>query len=889
MKLMVIDGNSIVNRAFYGVSVPLQNREGFPTSAIYGFFTMLNRFLREETPDALCITFDEKAPTFRHKAYADYKGTRKKMPEDLALQLPVLRETLEALAIPYYSLEGWEADDLIGTIAKIDEKAGWETVIVTGDKDSLQLVSPLSSVLLLSSAMGRSTTKKVTLEVFQEEYAFPPRHIIDMKALMGDKSDNIPGIRGMGEKTVLPLVVEHHSIQEIYQRLEDPTETLQLSAGMLKKLREGEDMARLSYDLATIRCDAPIAFLPEDQLRQEPKKDQLWEILTRLELDKLKQVYGLQEMEAEIQAKALPTYRWEQIQDYDFYESWSASWGADTKISLLALPNLEGIALHTPGKEEGFCGIFLESSFSEYHRFLSHLFTGSWQILTHRSKYLQLKLLQEGISAKNITFDLELAGYLFRPDGKSYHLENLAWDLAGQKLGESSEYLAEGAFAPLREHKNSMDTWALHCVSLYGLENIAQEQLKSQGMWDLYQEIELPLCGILAGIEKEGISVNREALQAYGEKISQSLASLEAKIYQEAGEEFNLGSPKQMGYILFEKLELPPIKKTKTGYSTNVEVLEKLRQNHPDCPIISLIMEQRQLSKLYSTYVKGLLKELSPKDKIHTNFQNTVTATGRLSSTEPNLQNIPIRTALGAELRHMFTAEAGQVLVDADYSQIELRLLAHMSQDATMIQAFLDNVDIHSQTASQVFQVPLDSVSSEMRRSAKAVNFGIVYGMSAFALAEDIGVSVAKAKDYIDSYFRTYPGVKAYLDEIVRLGGEHGFVTTLFGRKRWLPDIKSSNFQKRSLSERMALNTPIQGTAADLIKKAMIAVGNRLAQENYQGNIVLQVHDELIIQCPKEEAEAVAALVKEEMEAVADYAVPLLAETQIGQNWGDAH
>lgn len=887
MKLLVLDGNSVVNRAFYGVSQSLATRDGQATGAIYGFLSILNKLLDQENPEALCITFDKKAPTFRHKLFAEYKGKRKPMPEDLVSQLPLLREVLTALNIPFYQEEGWEADDLMGTIARIDEEEDWETLIVTGDKDSFQLVTEKTSVHYVSTRMGRTSTKRMTPSSVEEEFGFAPPYIVDMKAIIGDVSDNIPGITGVGEKTIMPVLQELNSIDAIFEKLKDPEETLGLKKGMLAKVRGGEEAARLSYELATIRRDAPIVFHPKDCMRRACQVDALTEILTSLELHSLMKYYGLTVPPSESEQQ-LEHCQTELVTSLDRAKELLTQGESCPFLTAIPLPNLAGISLYF--KDSQVCALFLEHELVDYGTFLRELFTNkSLNLVVQESKELRFLLLDEGIVAENIIFDVELAAYLLSPEEKSYDLVHLGKRHCKCTLESADHFQDSANLSPLGDKTTAYQIWSQHSALLAILYDRFLPQLQEKEMHKLYSQVELPLCAVLADMQKEGISVSRQALTLYGKKLNLRLKDLESAIITEAGEEFNINSPQQLGQILFEKMGLPPVKKTKTGYSTNVEVLEKLREDHPDCGIIALIMEQRQLSKLHSTYVKGLLKELSPMDKIHTKLQNTVTATGRLSSTEPNLQNIPIRTPLGAEIRHMFVAEQGKILVDADYSQIELRLLAHMAGDTAMISAFLSGEDIHSQTASQVFHVPVEEVTADMRRSSKAVNFGIVYGMSAFSLSQDIGVTVEEAKQYIKRYFDTYPQVKEFLDSAVQQAKTSGYSTTLYGRRRPIPELKSEKYLTRSFGERIAQNSPIQGTAADIIKMAMVAVSNRLKKENTSAKLVLQVHDELILQCDKEEQATISKLVQEEMEQVVSLAVPLSTETESGISWGDAH
>ena len=886
-KLMVLDGNSIVNRAFYGVSSNLTTRTGQPTNAVFGFLNILNKLLDEEQPQALCVTFDRKAPTFRHLAYEGYKAQRKPMPEELASQMPILKEVLSALNIPMYELDGWEADDLIGTIAKTDERAGWDTVIVTGDKDSLQLVTDHTTVKLVSTRMGRTTTKDMTPETFREAYGFDPIHIIDLKALMGDASDNIPGVKGIGEKTAMALLAQQPSIDGLYANLDQ----MDVKPAARKKLAEGEKDARMSYDLATIHTDAPIDFKPEDNLCQKPDEPKLYQLFLDLEFAKLIDKYHLTAPQGEGQAEETAdlncTCSSETVTDRARMDELLALWRTKERVDVLALPSLDVVCVECwLSPEESHAAIFRADSLDCYNDFLKGLFAPDVKKASHGVKALCRALLAEGIAPGGFVFDTEVAAYLLAPADGSYDLEKLGLTYYNHQFPKAADYLADGAFGPLADLAVSCGAITSHCALIGALADTLTQRLKELGMWELYQTVELPLCPVLAEMETEGFLVDRKALAQFGDMLSGRIQTAQKNIFDLAGEEFNINSTQQLGRILFDQLGLPPVKKTKTGYSTNAEVLDKLRGSHP---IIQEILDYRQLTKLKSTYVDGLGKVIGPDGRIHTCFQNTVTATGRLSSTEPNLQNIPIRTELGAQLRKMFVAPAGRVLVDADYSQIELRLLACMAGDQAMIDGFNSGEDIHRITASQVFGVPQEEVTPQMRRSAKAVNFGIVYGISPFSLSQDIGVTVAQAKEYMEKYFQHYSGVRAYMDGVVARAKADGYVTTLFARRRWVPELKSSNFNTRSFGERVALNAPIQGTAADVIKAAMIRVRDRLLAQGLKGRLVLQVHDELIVECPEEEAEAVRRLVKEEMEAVISLPVPLVADTAVGRSWADAH
>ena len=884
MKLMVIDGNSILNRAFYGIKL-LTTKDGLPTNAVYGFLNILLKLTDEEKPDALCVTFDRKAPTFRHLAYEGYKAQRKGMPDELAAQLPVVKEVLDAMNIPRYELDGWEADDLIGTIAARDTAAGWDTVIVTGDKDSLQLVTGTTRVKLVSTRMGQTTTREMTPESFREAYGFDPIHIIDLKALMGDASDNIPGVKGIGEKTAMDLIQRYQSVAAIYAGLD----TLEARPAVLKKLAEGAEQAKLSYQLATIRTDAPIDFTPEDARRKEPDGPALYGLLLKLEFAKLIDKLGLKAPQGEVQQEEQFTGSCtsEDVTDRGRAEELLALWRTKDSVDVLALPSLDVVVVeHEENKSDSHAAILRADRLEGYNEVLKALMAPDIKKNAHDVKTLLSRLLDEGIQGGGFVFDTAIAAYLLAPTDGSYELEKLGMTYFNQEFPKAKDtYLADGAFTPLADQGAVLGALLSHCALIGALKEAMAPRLEELGMHDLYYGVELPLCPVLSEMEGAGMLVDRAALASFGEMLDGRIQADEALIYQLAGEEFNINSTQQFGHILFDKLGLPPVKKTKTGYSTSAEVLEKLRGKHP---IVEAVLDYRQLAKLKSTYVDGLMKVIAPDGRIHTCFQNTVTATGRLSSTEPNLQNIPVRTELGAELRRMFVAPEGRVLVDADYSQIELRLLAHIAGDEHMIAAFRSGEDIHTVTASQVFGVPPEAVTHEMRRRAKAVNFGIVYGISDFSLSQDIGVTRAEAKEYMEKYFEKYSGVRAYMARVVERAKEDGYVSTLMGRRRWLPELKSSNFNLRSFGERVALNMPIQGTAADIIKLAMIKVRDRLLAEGLEARLVLQVHDELIVECPVGESERVKELLEWEMEHVVELALPLTAEAHAGRSWAEA-
>lgn len=850
MKLMILDGNSIINRAFYGIRM-LNAPDGTPTNAVYGFLSTFRRVFDLAQPQAVCVAFDVHAPTFRHEQYALYKAQRKPMPEELAVQMPLLKQTLDYMGVRRLELAGWEADDLLGTVARRCESAGWTCDVVTGDKDSLQLITDSTHVFNVKTRMGQTDTIEYTPERFREEYGFDPIRMIDLKALMGDSSDNIPGVPGIGEKTAKDLLVRFGTVADIYRDLD----ALDIKPGVRRKLTEGRESAQLSFDLATIRTDAPVDFALESAVWDHDYQPELYDWFRRLNFTSLSEKWGLQPADgAGAPSSALPAV---DVADSAALHALEQAVTAATCVAVLAPDGLDTLTL-CDGKA---CYALSWAQLGDgYNAFLRLLFSARVRKAGHNIKDLMRALLDEGLPTDGFVFDTALAAYLLDATAGSYDLPRLAQTYLGEELPDVQ--------------------------AVWALQPVLQEKMDAQAMLPLFTDVELPLCPVLARMEQAGFLVDRKALYDFGESLTSSIEQLQQSIWALAGEPFNIQSPKQLGTILFERLMLPAGKKTKTGWSTNAAVLDKLRGKHP---IVEQILDYRTLTKLKSTYADGLLKEISADGRIHTNFQMTVTATGRLSSTEPNLQNIPVRRELGAQIRKMFVASPGKVLVDADYSQIELRLLAHIANDETMIAAFRSGEDIHAVTASQVFGVPLAEVTPLQRSHAKAVNFGIVYGISAFSLAQDIGVFQNEAKAYMDSYFAKYHGVREYMTRVVEQAKADGYVTTLFGRRRDLPELKSSNFNVRSFGERVALNMPIQGTAADIIKAAMVRVDARMRTEHLQARLLLQVHDELIVECPAEEAETVRAILVEEMEHVVDYRVPLLVDAKTGASWAEAH
>ena len=868
MKLMILDGNSIINRAFYGVRL-LSTKGGVYTNAIYGFLNILERLRADEQPDALCVAFDLKAPTFRHKAYDGYKATRHPMPEELAMQMPLMKEVLGAMNIPIYECEGWEADDILGTAGEICTREGDDCVIVTGDRDSLQLVSEHVTVKLVTSKAGQTITTNYTPDVFRAEYGFEPARLVDLKSLMGDSSDNIPGVAGVGPKTATQLLLSYGTLDGIYEHLPEIKESVR------KKLERDREQAYLSYDLATIRKNAPVDFLPARNLVRQVNNDALYALFHRLEFTRLMSRYNLHapQENAAPQERVDVRVTCETVTDAAQAREIAEKFTNENYVNIISEPDLSKIAVETGDTSYLFSGDAVQDS-----GFMSTLFGASVKKVTHDCKPLLRALLERDLPADGFLFDTALAAYDLDATRGDYPLDDVFSQYCGAQIGYAdAQQVGEEAAREAALHAQAAAVAALY--------EVLPGRIREAGMETLYYEIELPLCLCLARMETRGVLVDQMALVAFGNMLTGGIERDQEEIFRYAGQEFNINSPKQLGEILFEKLELPPVKKTKSGYSTNAEVLEKLKNRHP---IIEAILDYRTLTKLKSTYADGLVKEIAGDGRIHTTFQNMVTATGRLSSTEPNLQNIPVRTELGSEIRKMFVPQDGCVFVDADYSQIELRVLAHIAQDQHMQEAFTSGMDIHTATAAQVFHVAPEDVTPLMRRHAKAVNFGIVYGISEFSLAEDIGVTRKEAKAYIDRYLENYAGVRAYMKDIVAKAKQDGFVTTLFGRRRNLPELKSGNFNIRSFGERVALNTPIQGTAADIIKLAMLHVDRALREQKLQARLVLQVHDELIVECPIEEREQVAKLLTEQMQQVTQLSVPLLAEAKSGASWYEA-
>lgn len=863
-KLLILDSNSILNRAFYGVRY-LSAKDGTPTNAIYGFLNILLKLIKEQEPDYICAAFDVKAPTFRHKQYEGYKAQRKPMPEGLAAQMPLAKDVLRAMGVTILEKEGYEADDIIGTVARLCEESEISCFIATGDKDDLQLASDKTKVILTVTKSGYNETIIYDDKGVKEKYHVTPTEFIDVKALMGDPSDNIPGVKGVGEKTAMSLIEKHHSIEYIYENIDD----IGLKGAMLQKMKDGREMAFMSKELATINRNTPIEFNAEKCVFDGFENNgELYEILKRLELNSIIKKLDLSGVD-------------NVKENEDIFKDFSYQVGDKNMISgdkVTVVLDFDGDNISSAAVGAGNNAVVL----NEQDDIKELLEDDSIAKVMFDVKEAIVKLNCR-IDIKNIADDTAIAAYLVDPAKNEYTIEKLASEYFGTVI-EKPEVKQ---LSLLDDVETDRSEYLAKCaVALGVLNERIGDKIKENGQEKLYQEVELPLVTVLAHLEINGFLVDDNQLKEFADKLGEKIDALTNEIYMLAGEEFNINSPKQLGVILFEKLELKPVKKTKTGYATNADVLEKLRDKHP---IVNFITEYRQLAKLKSTYCDGLRAVVNPNThRIHSVFTQTVTVTGRLSSTEPNLQNIPTRTELGREIRKMFVAKDGYVLVDADYSQIELRVLAHIANDETMINAFRNNEDIHAVTASQVLGIPLEDVTKEQRSSAKAVNFGIVYGIGEFSLAQDLHISVKEAKAYIESYLEKYHGVRNYMESIKEQAKKDGYVKTMLNRIRYIPELKSPNYNIRQFGERVALNTPIQGTAADIIKLAMVRVDNRLINEGLKSKLILQVHDELIVEAHKDEVDKVKQILSEEMQSAMELNVPLKVDMSTGHSWYDA-
>ncbi|MCX7921295.1 MAG: DNA polymerase I [Clostridia bacterium] len=891
-KLMLIDGNSILNRAFYGLqgSQLLATSDGLYTNAVFGFLNILYKYLEEEQPNYLCVAFDLKAPTFRHKEFEGYKANRKGMPSELAVQMPVIKDVLDAMRIKRLEYEGYEADDIIGSVSYCAENKGMEVVIVTGDKDSLQLASRKTRIKLPTTRGGKTETDEYDFDKMMEKYGVTPTQFIDLKGLMGDKSDNIPGVPGVGEKTAIDLIKTFGTIESLYENL-DKVE----KKSVKEKLSTNKDLAFISKKLATIERQMPELCNLDELERRGFDKERLLELFKRLEFKSFIEKFKLGETSSAVAPKSV-SKAIEAIKDMDKLRELRSNILSSGGFSFYYLIDkvegfknkLVGIAV-TWGKEKTAyidLGEHIDED-SFLIEFKDIFENNTLKKYGHDVKNFILYLKGKGIGLNGLTFDTMIGAYVVNPSRDTYTVSELAAEYLQIDIQPIEELIGKGkSFTPFG--KMTVEKIAavagMHCESVFEIWKLIDRVIKENEQEELYFGIELPLVEVLADMEFRGFRVDVNALRGFSTELEGKIGGLVVDIYALAGEEFNINSPKQLGVILFEKLGLPVLKKTKTGYSTDAEVLEQLAERHD---IVRKILEYRQLVKLKSTYVEGLLNVINPETgKIHSSFNQTVTATGRISSTEPNLQNIPVKLEMGRKIRKVFVpSDENYLLSDADYSQIELRVLAHISDDENMVWAFKNNEDIHTTTASRVFGIPKEEMTSLMRSRAKAVNFGIVYGIGDFSLSKDLGITRKEARRYIDEYLDKYSNVKQYMHDIVEQGKNNGFVTTMFNRRRYLPELKSSNFNMRSFGERIAMNTPIQGSAADIIKIAMVKVYRQLTEQKLKSTLILQVHDELIIETHKDETELVSHILKDSMENAVTLRVPLSVEVRTGQNW----
>ena len=874
-KIVLIDGHSILNRAFFGVP-PLTNSEGLHTNAVYGFLNIMFKILDEEKPDYLTVAFDRSEPTFRHQMFDAYKGTRKPMAQELREQVPVMKEVLQAMGITIVEKPGYEADDLLGTIAGMAEAQGMDVSIISGDRDLLQLATDKVKIRIPKTKRTGTEIEDYYAADVVERYQVTPKEFIDVKALMGDSSDNIPGVPGIGEKTATNLIVAYKSIENAYAHLEEITPKRAKT-----NLEEHYDMAQMSKTLATIEVHAPIEFDMEAAKLTDLYTPEAYVYMKRLEFKNMLTRFSDDMSQNDLEKYFHVYHELDEIQN--FFDGFSAK---EAAVSFFEdAGTVYGLAVAESNQNVAYltCGGFVTEGYLEEQA--QKLCDGLDTLVTPDLKGL---LKHVRVTETKNCIDTTIAAYLLNPLKNEYTYDDLARDILGLMVPSKLDLLGKLKIKKAAEEKPEA-LELLACYQAYtciAAKDQLLEQLEENGMKKLYDEIEMPLVFVLADMEKEGVRAEKAELESYGAQLTGRIAELETSIYEKAGETFNINSPKQLGVILFEKLQMPNGKKTKTGYSTAADVLERLA---PDYPIVSEILEYRQLTKLKSTYADGLALCIAPDGRIHSTFNQTITATGRISSTEPNLQNIPIRMELGRLIRKVFVPKDGYVFIDADYSQIELRVLAHMSGDQNLIAAYQHAEDIHRITASQVFHTPLEEVTDLQRRNAKAVNFGIVYGISSFGLSQDLSITRKEAEGYIASYFETYPGIKTFLDRLVTDAKEKGYAETMFGRRRPVPELSSSNFMQRSFGERIAMNSPIQGTAADIIKIAMIRVKQRLDREQLKSKLILQVHDELLIETAADEEEYVKTLLAEEMRHAADLAVTLEVDVQSGKNWFEAH
>ena len=887
-NLVLIDGNSIINRAFYGTMATkiLMTEDGTYTNAIYGFLNIMFKIIEDIKPEYMVVTFDLKAPTYRHKLYSEYKANRKGMPNELASQMPILKEILKAMNVKVIEKEGYEADDIIGTLAKWGQRKNLEVTILTGDRDSFQLIDEHIKVRIPHTTQGKTETEDFNVEKVLEKYGLPPKSLIEIKGLAGDASDNIPGVPGVGEKTAITLIKDYKNIEGVYKHID------KLKGKLKEKMQQNEEQAYLSRTLGTINTKAPIEKKLSDMKIVEWDKQKVVEIFTRLKLNRFIERFGLEKQQVESQTLDIQCEEiteeniltlQKEIEDskkiyYYIIEKQEEGYGILNKA-------IEGITIYSEKEDK----VYLVKDITK----LKNIFENKDILkIGYKQKKDYILLKQIGIQTKNLMFDIEIAGYLLNSNINKYSLEYLSEEYL--KL-DVTTYLKntepeQKQLTLFEQYENQGNTISkknyIYAYLIYKLYSILTSKMEETDTLQLFNQIEMPLIEVLADMQYQGINVDKKKLLEFGDELKTRLNELTKEIYELAGEEFNINSPKQLGEVLFEKLKLPMAKKNKTGYSTGVEILEKLKTTHP---IIEKLLEYRQIGRLNSTYVEGLVPYINNKThKIHSSFHQTVTATGRISSTDPNLQNIPTRYELGKNLRKVFKPGRGKIFIDADYSQIELRVLAHISNDEHMIEAFNHDEDIHKQVASKVFNVPIEKVTKKQRTRAKAVNFGIVYGITDFGLAEQIGIPRKEAKQYIEQYLEKYQGIKQFMENIVEKAKKENYVETLFHRRRYVPEINSNNYMVRQFGNRIAMNTPIQGTAADIMKLAMINIYNRLNEKNLESKIILQVHDELLIEAKPEEKQEVEEILKQEMENVISLKVPLKIDIEEGKNLYDA-
>ena len=898
-KLLVIDGNSIINRAFYGImgNRMLMTSDGTYTNAVYGFLAILFKELEDIKPEYLAIAFDLKAPTKRHLMYKEYKGTRKGMPDELAMQMPILKNVLRAMNITIIEKEGYEADDILGTLSNMAAKDGINAIILSGDRDTFQLINKKINVRIPHTKAGKTETEDYTVEKIAEIYGLEPKDLIEVKGLMGDPSDNIPGVPGVGEKTALKLIQQYKTIEELYNKIE--TKQDDLKGALREKIEQNKDLAILSKTLGTIDINVPLELKLEDVKTKEWNKEKVLEIFTELKFNRFIERFDLtnNKKQEKIEEIASEIVRIEEktkieeilkeiIENKELYYLFEKE-NIENK-ELIISKKIKAISIYSPKLSKVYY-IMVQNNLE--------LFKDIFENPEIKKYGYDLKedivlLNQIGIKPENMNFDIKIAGYILNAVTNQYEIKNLAETYLNLNMDDfikedSNQAKKQISLFETQEVETINEAEVAKALMVYKLKGVLDEKIKEANMQDLFYNIEMPLVPVLASMEYEGVYVDKEELIKFGKMLQENIEKLTQEIYVLAGEEFNINSTKQLGEVLFEKLKLPVYKKTKTGYSTDVDILEKLRPEHP---VIEKILEYRQIAKMNSTYVEGIIPFINPITKrIHSHFNQTVTATGRISSSDPNLQNIPTRMELGKQLRKVFKAQNGnQVLVDADYSQIELRVFAHVSGDTEMIKAFNNGEDIHKQAASKVFGIPIEQVTSMQRSKAKAVNFGIVYGISDFGLAAQIGVTKKEAKQYIEQYLDKYSGIKKYMEETPEKVKEKGYVETIYKRRRYVPEITSKNYMVRQFGIRAAMNMPIQGTAADIIKIAMINVYNELKKQNLKSKLILQVHDELLIETFKDEEEVVKNILKNCMESVIKLSVPLKVDINEGTNWYEA-